>query len=435
MSSPARSRPDGFDLAVVALSARALARSARRAGLRVLAVDLFADADTREHATLSVRAQPSRRGPGFDRTALLAPLEAHAPEGLPVVLGAGFEHAPQLMRAIARRNPIRGATPEQVALLKDPFELAGLLARLDIPHPPIRPALYLSPLGRGRREAPGEGEPDFQNGEPPHQPGFAGQPLPTGERWAAASSDGISEMDGDWLSKRAGASGGAHIREGAEPGRGRYLQRRVDGRAVSALFLANGERAKIIGLSEQWPDPTPRAPYRYGGAVGPIALPADLAMKIAAALDRLAAATSLRGVASADMIVSDDAFCLIEINPRPGATLDLFDRSETPSLLALHLDACAGALPASLPQPGPLAAAIVYADRTIPPGARPRPFWTADWPSCDETVPAGAPFCTVFASAPSPAAARRLLAERRTELLASLRASSSVNDNKKTEPA
>ena len=388
MSSPARSRPDGLDLAVVALSARALARSGRRAGLKVLAIDLFADSDTREHGTLSVRVKASRGGQGFDRAHLLETLREHAPEGLPVVLGAGFEHRPSLMRAIAKRNPIRGASPETVALLKDPSRFAALLAQLGIRHPDVLTDSSSVPVGE------------------------------------------------NWLSKRAGASGGAHIRIGASSsGRGRYLQRRVEGRAVSALFLADGRRAAVVGFSEQWPDPAPGKPFRYGGAAGPIGLPQQLAGEIAAALDRLVAETGLLGLASADMILTGESFHLIEINPRPGATLDLFDRGETPSLLALHLNACAGALPARLPEASPFAAAIVYTEGSIPPGARPRPVWTADWPSCDETVPAGAPFCTAYASGPSPAAARRLLAQRRTELLASLRASSSVKDNKNTEPA
>lgn len=387
---PGRSRPDGFDLAVVALSARALARSARRAGLRALSLDLFADADTQEHAALAVRAPAAKNGAGFNRKALLATIEAHAPAGLPIVLGAGFEHAPALMRAVAARNPIVGAAPETVALLKDPRRFARLLRDLGVPHP----ALLEGAAGEARR-----------------------------------------------LSKRIGASGGAHIRLADEkpPGPRRYLQAFQVGRAVSALFLADGRGARIVGFSEQWPDPTPGAPFRYGGAVGPIDPPQALVGGIRDALERLVSATGLVGLASADMIVPDgDAgFVLLEINPRPGATLDVFDRGATPSLLSLHLDACAGRLPSKLPAPDSAqGATVVYADGAILPGSLPRPVWTADWPSCDEIVPVGAPFCTVFAAGPTPFAARALLAERRDALLASLRAASTAaNNHKNTEKA
>ncbi|MDR4307821.1 ATP-grasp domain-containing protein [Chelatococcus sambhunathii] len=375
MSSPARSRPDRYDIAVVALSARALAASARKAGLSALAIDLFADADTREHAALAVCARPSRTGLGFDRRSLPGALEAHAPEGLPVVLGTGFEHAPALMRAIARRNPIAGADADMVATLKDPKRFDVLLTSLSIPHPQV---------------------------------------------------GGETRKEDEQLSKRVGASGGAHIRRGAtSAGRGRYLQTYVRGRSVSALFLADGRRAAILGFSEQWTDPTDLSPFRYGGAVGPVALEDELSDAIGKALMRIVAATGLVGLASADLILPQNGdapdFMLLEINPRPGATLDVFDRDDGPSLLGLHLEACAGRLPQGYPTPNDArAAATVYADRPLRVAARLRPLWTADWPSCDETVPVGAPVCTVLAAAASPPAARALVLERRAALLESL---------------
>ncbi|HEY0292696.1 MAG TPA: ATP-grasp domain-containing protein [Hansschlegelia sp.] len=379
MNSHAPSPPEDYDVAVVGLSARALARSARRAGLRALAIDLFADADTREHAAKAVKARPSKRGIGFDRKDLLATLRRHAPEGLPVALGAGFEHAPRLMAAIGRRNPLRGATPETVARLKDPFAFSDMLAALGVPHPAV-----------------------------------------------ARSCEIDGALDG-WLSKRAGASGGAHIRRSRSGAfsPGRYLQRRIDGRPLSALFLANGRDARILGFSEQWADPTPRAPFRYGGAAGSIALPAGLADRIAAALQRIVEATALGGLASADLIVSrgDDAFHLLEINPRPGATLDVFDRGESPSLLALHLASCDGRLPSAFERPASAqAAAVVYARRAVSVTTLQRPVWTADWPACEEIIPAGAPVCTILAAGATSFAARALLAERRAALLESLRA-------------
>ena len=230
-----------------------------------------------------------------------------------------------------------------------------------------------------------------------------------------------------WLSKRVGASGGAHIRRGGSSRGRRYIQSRAPGRSLSALFLADGRSISVIGFSEQWVDPTRRALFRYGGAVGPVQLPKVLECAIDSALARVTKATGLIGLASADMILpeggGEDAFVLLEINPRPGATLDLFDRGDMPSLLGLHLDACAGRLPSALPAPAKAQAAVViYAQRAVAAAALPRPVWTADWPSCDETVPAGAPFCTVFAAGPSPSAARALVMERRDALLVSLRA-------------
>lgn len=365
---PGSFRPEAYDLALIGLSTRALARSARAAGLCALAIDLFADADTRERAAQAVRA------PSLSRRALLAALESHAPAGLPVVLGAGLEDAPGVMAAIARRHPLKGATPEAVRRLKDPRALAGLLAALSIPHPDL------------------------------------------------------TDADGpDVLWKRAGASGGGHIRAGRRPlGSNRYGQRRVDGRTASALFLADGARAEIVGFSEQWTDATPSAPYRYGGAVGPVSLAAEVHDCIAAALGRVTAATGLTGLASADLILpaaGDAPFVLIEINPRPGATLDVFDRGDGPSLLARHLDASEGRLSSATPSRlDAHAAAVVYAPWRCSLSGLRRPAWTADWPAEDDATPKGAPLCTVFASARAPEAARALVDRRRAALLDALSA-------------
>ena len=52
----------------------------------------------------------------------------------------------------------------------------------------------------------------------------------------------------------------------------------------------------------------------------------------------------LAGLNSVDFLVADDAVWLLEINPRPGATLDIFE-PDGGSLFALHVQACGGVLP------------------------------------------------------------------------------------------
>src|SRR5204863_33546 len=113
------------------------------------------------------------------------------------------------------------------------------------------------------------------------------------------------------------------------------------GEPVSALVLASGEAALVIGLSSQWSDPAHGATFRYGGAVRP----ADLASATASALEnaalRVVLAAGLVGLNSVDFVVAENGWHLTEINPRPGATLDIFRDSE-PSLFALHVEACRG---------------------------------------------------------------------------------------------
>src|SRR5258708_5557624 len=119
---------------IAALSGRALAAAAARAGERAIVLDLFADRDTARHADACL-AVP--RGPrGFARDAVLAAVARRAGEVRGLVYGAGFEHDPALLGDIAALVPLLGNPPATVATAKDPLAFAALLARLGLPHPP-----------------------------------------------------------------------------------------------------------------------------------------------------------------------------------------------------------------------------------------------------------------------------------------------------------
>ncbi|HSI42310.1 MAG TPA: ATP-grasp domain-containing protein [Xanthobacteraceae bacterium] len=371
------------DLVLIGLSARTLAASAGRAGLRAVAIDLFGDEDTRALA-------PTRRLNGASQALAFEPEEVlrhlAAFPGVPVVLGAGFEAVPELIDAIAARAPLLGNDGRTVAAFKDPFALAGLLEQLGIAHP----AVYAGAAPAGRRV----------------------------------------------LEKQSGASGGGHVRRAlqpeASPSPGCYLQDEVEGNSVSALFLGNGQAARLIGFSEQWCAPAPHAPFRYGGAAAPLLLPAVQTAEVAGALNRLVAATGLRGLASADLMLTATGWSLIEINPRPGATLDIFDRAPLPPLLHLHIAACRGVLPDELPALATMpacAAAVFYALSALSIDQAPLPEWTADRPAAGSLIAAGAPLCTVLASGRDLPAARRTAGQRMAALSARLQ-----DLNQKHEP-
>jgi predicted ATP-grasp superfamily ATP-dependent carboligase len=133
------------------------------------------------------------------------------------------------------------------------------------------------------------------------------------------------------------------------------------------------------------------------------------------------AALPLVGLNSADFLVDGEAFHLLEVNPRPGATFDLFE-PDTSSLFALHVDACSGHLPAQVPAlDRGVAGVILYARRAIasmPPLDWPE--WVADRPVAGSRVKAGGPLCSVFAEAASAPLARALVEERSAELQAAL---------------
>lgn len=358
---------------IAAISGRALAASARRGGYAPLVADFFGDQDTLSVADAHVRLE-GEFARGIDEGVLVHALEVLS-EGrrpLGIVCGSGFEGRTHVLRHLAQRWRLFGNGAETVAKVKNPAVLSSMCAELGIPFPESSLSKPSAPAG--------------------------------------------------WLAKRIGGAGGSHIRPARQSdsiGGAIYYQRKVPGTPVAALFLADGERAAVLGFSAQWSSPTPRLPYRYGGAVRPATLMPRTEEMLSAAVSRLAAWFSLVGLNSADFLVDGDRFWLLEINPRPGATIDIFELPQG-SLFALHMMACAGRLVATSPWPeGAKAAAIVYAENDIPcVPALDWPDWTADRPLAGTTIKAGQPLCTVYGCGPAAADAKRLADKRREMVLA-----------------
>lgn len=345
---------------IAALSGRALAHAVRRGGQRCVVFDLFADDDTQ---ALADHCQRLPRGPeGFDRAALLKAVAREAEGASGLVYGAGLEHDPALLDAIARRVPLLGNSAGTVAAVKNPLGFAALLARLDLPHPPTR-----------RR----------------------------------------ASRRGAWLGKRQGGSGGTHINPltSAQAAPSHYAQRHLGGDAVSALFVADGRRARVVGYTRQWCRPAADAPFRYGGAAGPMTLAPPLAAAIAAACDAISAATGLVGLNSLDLLVAGETFHILEVNPRPGATLDVF--SALP-LWDWHRAGIAGRLSDIAPTTGTMhGAEILYAPaRLVIPPAFAWPSWTADRSPAHSVIEAEEPVCTLLATGAELGKLRATLARR-----------------------
>jgi uncharacterized protein len=357
---------------VVAYSARALAFSAARAGFAPLAIDVFGDDDTREASLATVKLDGGLAD-GFKSDRLARAVETlvgvHRPVGL--VYGAGFEHQPESLAAISSVTRVFGNSAATLGAAKDPLALARLCEANGVRHPRIA----------------------FS---PPDDPEL-------------------------WLVKKRGGAGGAHVAaaHGATPvSPDCYYQRRIAGTSVSALFLASGGQADIIGLSMQWTAPTPGSPFRYGGAVGPVEVGHAHAGEIARAVGVAASVLDLVGLNSADFLLSPDGVSLIEINPRPGATLDVFESNEAP-LFRRHLAACEGRLSPIFRSMACKAAEIVYAPCDIVlRKERNWPDWAVDRSPPGTLIAAGDPLCTALASGRTADLARARASERARDIVA-----------------
>ena len=347
----------GETVLIAAFSARALAASARRAGYKPLVVDCFGDLDTVALAEAS-RCLPARVQVGFTARPLIAALESLVSEAssppIGLVLGGGFECNPRLVAKLAEHFTLIGNDAETIWRAKHPQHFFQILGDLGVPHPETR------------LDAP--------------------------------------EISDGWLMRRIGGSGGLHIHPcpaKPRPDKRRFYQRVAQGAPVSLLGLVS-DKSAAFAASRQWTNPLPRRPYRYGGAVGSWPLDEDLEARMIEMSLAVSEALSLKGIVSFDYLVDDGAPLLLEVNPRPGATLDVFDDASG-TLFKAHVEASRDGDPAAILStewhpPIARAAAFLYADRgglTIP--AVDWPEWSADRPCPGSTIAARQPLATVLA--------------------------------------
>ncbi|MDE2120018.1 MAG: ATP-grasp domain-containing protein [Betaproteobacteria bacterium] len=385
MSDESRAMPpDGRrTLLVVSTSARMLVRAARRAGWRAWAVDAFGDIDTRVAAQAWQGAALAADG-GLDGDAVLRAVGRLAPrEGMCLVVGSGLEGCPQVLRELARRHRLAGNAPQVWEQLAHAPWWFALLRELRIPHPEVA--------------------------------------------WGAAP------RHGHWLVKRAGASGGLHVR-GLAPGQELpdprcYAQRRVDGPACSLLFLADGRQLRVIGFNRMLPAARGApGPFAFSGASAPMGLAPALRAQVIDAAQRLVGRLGLRGLCGLDFMLEGGCWLALELNARPTATVELWDLGGMPPLLDWHLRACDGELPQGPAHAGGAhALAVAYAGRglRVPPDMR-WPGWCHDLPHAGRFIEAGAPLCTVRARHVAPARAAALAAARAASLQRGLEAASAA---------
>jgi predicted ATP-grasp superfamily ATP-dependent carboligase len=120
----------------------------------------------------------------------------------------------------------------------------------------------------------------------------------------------------------------------------------------------------------------------------------------------------LVGLNSLDILVDGDEFKVIEINPRPGANLDIYDCFDGVPLFGLHVAACEGNLPRALPAlKMATAMSVIYASQnSVVPVEVHWPDWVADRPAPGARIERGAPVCTVLDRSATAEEARRAIA-------------------------
>ncbi|MGH8477134.1 MAG: ATP-grasp domain-containing protein, partial [Methylococcales bacterium] len=272
-------------LVVIGQSARMLAVSAARARLKPIAIDLFADCDTREVAPTIVLSS-------FEKDQVFGALKRVSAQCGRVLLvyGSGIDSRPDWVEDLSEWVELVGNGASVLRVLNDPKSFFGLLDSLAIPYPEIR----------------------FSR---PHDPNA-------------------------WLYKIPFTEGGGGVFPVAQhpgPDYG-YYQKKLDGPALSVLFLANRREALIIGFNTQWTaGHDTRLPYLFGGIMNTTGLTLKQRLKVAGYVAKLTRSVQMVGLNSLDFMLDQHECCVLEVNPRPSSSLILYDKCFRHGLLAEHI--------------------------------------------------------------------------------------------------
>ena len=363
---------------MVSVSARMLAELGVRAGHEVVALDRFGDLDL-QRLCPSVSILRDLGGRGGMAALVAAAQEIAAPS---VIYGAGLENQPALVARLASGRRLLGCTPETIERVRHPATLGASL----------RAAGLAYPLTFGAVDAPRR-----------------------------------TDRSRRWLRKPVRGGGGRGVREwrGGTLDGAVMVQERIAGLACSAAAVADGRSALLLGVAEQLVGERWLGARRYGwcGNIVPPRLGeaegGALTVAAKAICTHLASAFELRGLFGVDLVWDGERAWVVEVNPRPTASLECIEAAHEVDVFSAHLDGCAGRLP-------PIASgarraagkAVVFASRDVRVGET--GGWPArgirDVPHPRERIGAGHPVCTLISAQGSPDAVLADLEARAGEL-------------------
>ena len=259
----------GTTIAVVGASARAAAFSLLRAGRKVVAADLFADADLALHCR-ATKISPYPEG----FADWLAATECDA-----WLYTGALENSPDLVDCLARSQlllgrPLLGHASEVLRRVRDPLELQTALLRAGLHFPETK---------------------------------IATSGKPENNAWLGKTYRGSC---GSGVGKTSGAA---------------YLQRRVEGVSLSAVFHSSqllGVTRQLVG--EAWAG---AAEFQYCGSIGPWPLLPSVEQQLLRLGELICSEFGMTDLYGVDLLFDGEKLWTIEINPRYTAAVEVVERA------------------------------------------------------------------------------------------------------------
>lgn len=354
------------EILIVANSGRMLAQASQALGLSVVVIDCFGDLDTHGYAKACFLVESLS-------LVHLTPMLEQATRDYTitkVIYGSGFESYPESLEWLAQRFTLLGNSPAVFNRMLDKQAFFTCLDQLAIPYPAV----------------------SFQ---PP------------------------DALMGNWLTKPMQGQGGVGIKYYqplTEPIAGHYWQRYQTGNPHSVLFLAVKGAVQVIGFNTQWCCELGQQAFVFEGIrTGSDLSQAQKALVIGW-LQRLVMAFALQGLNSLDFICTDEGCYVMEINPRPSASMQLYSAD----WLGQFIQGCLGDMPLTTITTESVCRGyqVVFAVQPvlIPHGFA-WPEWCVDRPKATTIIATTQPICSIIAHDPCWQQVMQLLQTRQQSLL------------------
>lgn len=304
----------------VGVSVRALMESAGESGYPVQGIDFFADSDScRWGKTLSLR---NDFGLAPSVKLLLEVAQNQPCEGL--VYASGPENHSAGLNFWEERGLLIGNKTSVLDQVRDPWKFQQALAEIEAAMPEFQRVKDWDPDNQGK----------IRLLKPLDGGGGRGiRVLPQEKDKAQELISGLREPD-------------------------RYIvQEYIAGFPASVTFLADGQRAEVLGTSRQLTVRQGAHNFIYAGNI----VPFDTSIisgthdafeeSLWRICNHLSTAFRLRGINTLDFVLNSQGIWVLEVNPRWSASVELIERWRGERLFAKHLAACRASI-RSLPFAG-----------------------------------------------------------------------------------
>lgn len=335
-------------LLVVGFNVRPLARSAKKAGYRVLAIDFWGDLDLPQWVDEYIAVldqQPDERPdrpPIPTANALIEGvqqlLDKHGPVKY-IIASGGFDDHPEAWHHLNQLGPLKGNPPKTLIRARDREQTHKLAIKCGAAVPKSFEAItsqqYESAINQ--LVLPILVKPKHGSG------GFHSRVLRT-------------EAETEHYAQR-------HQFSGAHP---ILIQELIHGTDVSVSVLGSGTNTATVSINEQLIGLAELCKSRtkaYCGNIVPLEADLEAKSRLASVSEDISNHLGLIGSNGFDYVVDDEGIpYFMEINPRIQATIEAIELVFNNNLVMLHLDACAGRLPKESPEAQAFCARlIVYA--------------------------------------------------------------------------